>query len=98
MKEQNKSIGGKKALYWFGGVFTVIMLFSMLLDSWLLTGSWIRPIENKWADIRIFMPQYLSIFQEESDFTSSIGKYYNRRADNRISIAAIDEYTVKELG
>ena len=98
MKQQTKTASGKKALYWFGSAFSMVMLFSILLNAWLTKGFWIRPIENKWADIRIFMPQYLSIFQEEPGFTSSIGKYYNRKADDRISIAAIDEYTVKELG
>ncbi|MFA7008868.1 MAG: CHASE2 domain-containing protein, partial [Elusimicrobiales bacterium] len=101
MKQQKKTAaGGKKALYWFGSLFTLAMLFSMALDLWLTNGSWIRPLDNKWADIRIFLPQYLSVFQLDSapDFMGSIGKYYNRQADTRISIAAIDEYTVKEMG
>ena len=85
-------------LYWFGTGFTIVMLVSMILDSWLKSGFWIRPLENKWSDIRQWLPQYLSFFRSESDFTASIGKYYNRKADDRISIAAIDEYTVKEMG
>ncbi len=98
MEQKKKAASGGKALYWFGAGFTALMLISMLLDSWIKGGFWIRPMENKWSDIRTFLPQYLSFFQADSDFTSSIGKYYNRRADERITIVAIDEYTVKEMG
>ncbi|MBU2574812.1 MAG: adenylate/guanylate cyclase domain-containing protein [Elusimicrobia bacterium] len=98
MKQKTTGKNNKRTLYWFGFIFTMVMLGSGVIDSWLKGGWWIRPIENKWADMRIFLPQYLSFFSKQVDFTSSIGRYYNRRADERVTIIAIDEHTVKGLG
>ena len=87
----------KKALYLFSGVLTAFVLLSFMLNSAMSTGWWIRAIDNKWSDLRRIIPGFLS-FSETQDWRAGIGKYYNYEADEKISIAAIDEYTVKKLG
>ena len=87
----------KKVLYLFCGIFTAFLLMSFVLNGWLATGWWIRTLENKWADFRINLPAILSL-SSETDHKAGFGKYFNHDADERISIAAIDENTVKQLG
>lgn len=86
-----------RVLYGFCFIFTVFIVFSFVIDSWLRTGWWIRGMDNKWADMRRKLPSFFSLSSGE-DFKAGIGKFYNHDADERISIAAIDEYTVAKLG
>lgn len=87
----------RKLLYLFCGLFTFFLVASFALNSWLNTGWWIRSLDNKWSDFQRNLPALLS-FDYEGDRMSGIGKYFNHEADERISIAAIDETTVKKLG
>lgn len=86
-----------KMLYVFGIVFTMFMLLSMMFDAFLKGGWWIRSLDIKWADTRMWLPNLFS-GDDEKDFVSSFGKYYNHLADERVFIAAIDEETVSKMG
>ena len=97
MENKSASSGSSKVLYVFGILFTLFVLGSMGLDALLNGGWWIRPLDNKWADTRMFMPNWFS-GSDSADFVGSFGKYYNKHADDRIFIAAIDEHTVAKMG
>jgi adenylate cyclase len=86
-----------KIIYVFGILFSCFLLFSLLFDSLLNGGWWIRPLDNKWADTRMWLPNWF-VPDDEKDFVGSFGKYYNHLADDRIFIAAIDEQTVAKMG
>lgn len=98
-KESSKK-AGRNTLLIFNIFFTLLILFSYLMDSTLSKGWWIRAIENKWEDFRIYMPFYARAFSsaQQGDYTFWIGAKYNKPADPRISIAAVDGYTVKKYG
>ena len=85
----------KLYLVLFCGVFTLFMLLSFAFNSWLNTGWWIRSLDNKWSDFRRTIPSLMSL-DFEGNLMSGIGKYFNHEADPRISIAAIDEATVRK--
>jgi len=87
----------RKLLYLFCSFFTLFLLFSFTLNTWLNTGWWIRTLDNKWSDVQRGLPALLS-FDYEGNRMAGLGKYFNHEADERISIAAIDEDTVKKLG
>ncbi|OGS12573.1 MAG: hypothetical protein A2234_06290 [Elusimicrobia bacterium RIFOXYA2_FULL_58_8] len=97
MNEKTSGKNSNKVLYIFSTVFTLLMLFSFAIDAWLSMGGWIRTLDNKWSDLRVRLPSVLA-FKADQDLRAGIGKYFNREADERISIAAIDEHTVKQLG
>ncbi|MDP2866188.1 MAG: adenylate/guanylate cyclase domain-containing protein [Elusimicrobiota bacterium] len=97
MKSTGPSSNTGKMLYIFGAVFTMFMLLSMTFDSFLKSGWWLRSLDIKWADIRVWAPN-LFAGDDEMDFVGSFGKYYNYLADERIFIAAIDEETVSKMG
>ncbi|MEK7721483.1 MAG: hypothetical protein AAB359_03745, partial [Elusimicrobiota bacterium] len=56
MKSAGTSSKTGKMLYVFGVVFTMFMLLSMMLDAFLKGGWWIRSLDNKWADTRMWLP------------------------------------------
>jgi adenylate cyclase len=89
--------GSGRGIYIFGVIFTIFILMSLLLDSVLRGGWWMRSLDNKWSDIRMWAPNWVA-GSEEKDFVGSFGKYYNHLADERIFIAAIDEHTVAKMG
>ena len=97
MQKQKAGQESGKVLYGFCLVFTLFVLFSFVIDSWLQTGWWIRGMDNKWADARRKLPSLFSL-SEGDDYKAGIGKYFNHDADERISIVAIDEHTVAKLG
>ncbi len=86
-----------KTLYIFGVAFSLFVLLSIPIESTLNGGWWIRPLDNKWADKRMWLPNLFS-GDEEEDFVGSFGKYYNHQGDERIFVAAIDEHTVAKMG
>ena len=98
-KEPSKKTG-RNTLLIFNIFFTIFILFSFLMDSMISKGWWIRAMENKWEDFRIYMPFYAKAFltAQPGDYTFWIGAKYNKPADPRISIAAVDGYTVKKYG
>lgn len=100
MAKTSSAKDGKKMFLLFNIVFTLFILFSFVFDSFLSKGWWIRALENKWEDFRIYMPYYASAFLTSGSpsYTYWFGRVYNKEADPRISIAAIDGYTVKKYG
>ncbi|MBI4802888.1 MAG: CHASE2 domain-containing protein [Elusimicrobia bacterium] len=100
MKKSAVKNTGKKTLLIFNTVFMIFMLFSFLLDGILSKGWWIRSIENQWTDARIYLPKFVSVFftTGAGDYRYGIGKTYNKEADPKISIIAIDGHTVKKYG
>ena len=100
MGKTPKKKTGKNTLLIFNIFFTLFILFSFLMDSMLSKGWWMRAMENKWEDFRIYMPFYAKAFltTQPGDYTFGIGAKYNKPADPRISIAAVDGYTVKKYG
>ncbi len=87
----------KKLLYGFCSFFTLFILLSFTFNAWLTTGWWIRTLDNKWSDFRRTLPALIAL-DFEGNPMAGFGKYFNHRADERISIAAIDEATVKKFG
>ena len=97
MKKPETSSKSGKTLYIFGVVFTILILLSVAVDSVSDAGWWIRSLDNKWSDTRMWIPN-LFAGENEKEFVSSFGKYYNDLADDRVFIAAIDEHTVSRMG
>ncbi|KAF0127387.1 MAG: adenylate cyclase [Elusimicrobia bacterium] len=94
------STENKKAIYTFGAVFSALIAFTLMFQVFVtLTGGWLRGINNLWMDFRVTLPYHLStLFLEEKSYEYGLGKMFNRPADPRISIAAIDNHTLNELG
>lgn len=82
-----------KALYISAGIFSVIWVILSQLVAVTET------FENKWSDLRLIFPKYLSVpFTPDGDYTFLFGKYINKPADPKITITAIDDYTVGKYG
>ena len=79
---------GSKRLYIGVSVFSIM---------WILLAQGIGIIDsfqNKWSDIRLAFPKYLSVpFTEDGDYTFAFGKYINKPANPKITITAVDDYT-----
>lgn len=96
--KKNKSVD---RLPWvFGVLFAGFMIFSMMAGSLMRTGGWLRNANNGWNDFRKVFPGVISgiIHTQPDNFGYGFGKHYNRPADERITIAAIDEHTLNNLG
>ena len=69
---------------------------------WVILGQLVgltRAFDNKWGDIRLILPMYLSVpFTPDGDYTFLFGKYINKAPDEKITITAIDDYTVGKYG
>ena len=89
-----------KLIFIFGVVFTLFMLISLVMGEVLRTGGWLRNVNNSWSDFRKKLPGVFSaiVRGKADDFSYLFGKSFNRIADSRISIAAIDEHTLNNLG
>ncbi len=91
-----------KALYLFGIIFTFLMLFTMLVESFTLKWGWLRPLNNAWSDFRINSPRHAATFfsskSSEESYAFSFGRLFNKSGDPRIIIAAVDNHTLNNLG
>lgn len=91
--EKNEKKKGGKGQYWAAAAFSLV---------WLVLGQVVeitKSFDNKWSDLRLIFPMYLSIpFTPDGDYTFLFGKYVNKAPDEKITITAIDEYTVERYG
>jgi len=92
MQKSDKKKSGK-------GLYIAAVVFSLV---WIVLGQIVqvtRSFDNKWSDIRLIFPMYLSVpFTADGDYTFLFGKYINKPPDDKITITAIDEYTVSRFG
>jgi adenylate cyclase len=92
MTEQKKKTG-RKWLCIATAVFSVVW--------WLLwVGGAMKAFDNRWSDLRLRMPNILAslVRPQGNGYTFLFGKKINRAADPKISIAAIDDYTLSQYG
>ena len=90
-----------KILYSFGIVFSLLILVTIMIESFIPNRGWLRALNANWADFRINSPEYLSWFSPrelKTPFSFLFGKYINKPGDPRIVIAAIDDHTLNNLG
>lgn len=90
---EKKDKKGRKYLYIGVAAFSIVwLLFGQVVEG-------LRSFDNKWNDLRLIFPMYLSVpFTPDGDYTFLFGKYINKAADSKITITAIDEYTVDKYG
>ncbi|PIU19646.1 MAG: hypothetical protein COT18_06465 [Elusimicrobia bacterium CG08_land_8_20_14_0_20_59_10] len=92
-KKEKAEKSGQKALYTFAVVFSLVwILLAQVMDG-------VKSFDNKWSDVRKIFPMYMSVpFTKDGDYTFAFGKYINKPADNKVTISAIDDYTVNKYG
>ncbi len=96
-----KSHENKKVLYLFGISLSILMMLSMIFESFMPKGGWLRSLNDAWSDFRVNSPFFAyGIFshKDENPFTFSFGALINKPGDKRIVIAAIDNHTLNNLG
>ncbi len=92
MSKENKKTK-KKSLYIIAAIFSVVWVFLVQLPE--ITKSF----DDKWSDARLILPMYLSVpFTADGNYAFAFGKYINKPADPRITVTAIDDYTVDKYG
>ncbi|MEI7480922.1 MAG: adenylate/guanylate cyclase domain-containing protein [Elusimicrobiota bacterium] len=98
--KNNGAKESSKLIFVFGVVFTSFMLISMVVGGVIRTGGWLRNINNSWSDFRKKFPGVVSsiITDNPQNYSYAFGRPFNKAADSRISIAAIDEHTLNNLG
>ena len=90
---EKKEKSGKRALYTFAVVFSLVwLILAQVMDA-------VKSFDNKWSDARKIFPMYLSVpFTKDGSYSFLFGKYINRPASEKITITAIDDYTVDKYG
>ncbi|MBI5743719.1 MAG: adenylate/guanylate cyclase domain-containing protein [Elusimicrobia bacterium] len=92
MKEQ-KVKAGKKWLYISTGIFSVVWYIAYAIGA-------MEDFDNRWSDLRLHMPKILAAYSgyRGEKFTFLFGNKINKAADPKMTISAIDDYTLSQYG
>lgn len=93
MNEKKKQQGGKKWLYISTALFSVVWLFLYFFGV-------LTDFDNRWSDVRLRVPKIIAVFTgyEGEKFTFLFGKKINKPADPKVTVTAIDDYTLSKYG